>query len=256
MTLADVQLNAIGDALAVAAERRSGGRSRRPLVRLALVAPVAAALSVGVAIAAGVPVPNILDLRESSLGSASISSTPTTTAPLSDADRLILRDTGAGGNLTASLLAIRGSQAFWRVERSDGGFCFALGPAASAQAGRYDGGQTICSPTGDAPPFTPGVPIHDMSVYHGTATSATVAAFYGFAADQVARVGIVDGDGDVYSVPVSQNVYYLAPPDVPAGVVTALVALDSAGAVVYRQPIDSPVHAPNEPVPPVTLGTP
>jgi hypothetical protein len=253
MTLADRDLETIGDALAVAATRRSRRHRRRDVSRGALVACLLTICSVGIAVAAGVDVPNIVSFQQTTLDHASITAPVTDPLPVPPSERLILTNLGVAGDVSASLLAIRGEHAFWRIERADGGFCFAVGPAASARAGTFSSGQSICSPNTTDPPFTPDDPIRDMAIYHGTALETTVAAFYGFAADQVAQVGVVDPLGEVHTVPVTHNVYYLAPPDVPEGPVTALVALDASGNVVYRYTLPRLGPGPGNPASPIIL---
>jgi hypothetical protein len=253
MTLADRDLELIGDALAFAARRRTRRHRRLTAARGALVACLLTACSVGIALAAGVDVPNILGFQQASLERATITTEATAPLPIPDSEKVILHNLGVAGDASAELLAIRGNLAFWRIERADDGYCFATGPAASARAGVFSEGATACGPKPGDPPFTTGRPITDMSTYHGTAVATFVAAFYGFAADQIAQVGVVDPQGDVYTVPVVDNVYYLAPPDAPSGPVTELVALNDAGAIVYRYPLPRLGVAPGNPVTPIIL---
>jgi hypothetical protein len=254
MTLADPDLAAIGDALAFAAARRTRRHRRLAISRGALAVCLLTAGSMGIAVAAGVNVVNILSFQEASLDRATITTEATAPLPIPASEKLILNNLGVAGDASAELLAIRGDRAFWRIERADGGYCFATGPAASARAGVYSEGGTACgSKPGDAP-FTPERPITDMSAYHGTALVTLVPAFYGFAADQIAQVGVVDVQGNVHTVPVVDNVYYLAPPDVPSGEVTELVALDDAGAIVYRRPLPH-LPGPDNKTTPIILGS-
>jgi hypothetical protein len=56
----------------------------------------------------------------------------------------------------------------------------------------------------------------------------------GFAADGVARVDLVDGNGaTIVSAPVVDNLY--AATDIPQVAVAAIVAYDADGHVVYRK---------------------
>jgi hypothetical protein len=253
MTLADRDLELIGDALAFAAQRRTRRHRRLAISRGVLVACALTVCSFGVAVAAGVDVPNILSFQQASLDRATITTEAPAPLPIPASEKLILHDLGVTGDSSAELLAIRGDRAFWRVDRTDGGYCFAVGPAASARAGTFSEGQTVCGAKALDPPFTPGRPIADMSTYHGTALATFVAAFYGFAADQIAQVGVVDPQGDVYTVPVVDNVYYLAVPDAPSGPVTELVALNDVGAIVYRYTLPRLGVAPGNPVTPIIL---
>jgi hypothetical protein len=252
MTLADPDLAAIGDALTFAAKRRTRRHRRLAVSRGALAACLLTVCSVGIAVAAGVDVPNILSFQEASLDRATLTTESAAPLPIPASEKVTLHDLGVAGDASAELLAIRGDLAFWRVERADGGYCFATGTAASARAGTYAAGLTICGAKPGDPPFTPGRPISDVSTYHGTAVATFVSAFRGFAADQIAQVGVVDPEGNVHTVPVVDNVYYLAPPDVPSGEVTELVALDDTGRIVFRYPL--PILRPDKATPVILQG--
>ena len=255
MTLADRDLEVIGDALAFAARRRTRRHRRRAVSRGALVACTLTVCSFGVALAAGVDVPNILSFQQASLDRATITTEAPVPLPIPANEKVILHDLGVAGDSSAELLTIRGDLAFWRIERADGGYCFATGPAASARAGVFSEGEAACGPKPGDPPFTTARPMTDMSTYHGTAVATFVAAFYGFAADQISQVGVVDSQGDVYTVPVVDNVYYLAPPDAPSGPVSELVALNDAGAIVYHYPLPHlPVAPDNHKLPIILQG--
>jgi hypothetical protein len=75
-------------------------------------------------------------------------------------------------------------------------------------------------------------PMEVGGAVHGT----HVGRLIGFAADGVARVGVVDVEGTFHSVPVINNIYASGKgvlPDVP---MRALVAVDGQGRTLFEQP--------------------
>jgi hypothetical protein len=117
---------------------------------------------------------------------------------------------------------------------ANGGPCFAV--TAAPAPGR--GGAYACQqqePPAGTPQFpSPQVPIADFSPRRGHAErpEVFVRALAGFAADGVARVGVVFPDGETYWTTVEQNVY--ASREVPQRPASAIVAEDASGAIVHR----------------------
>ena len=138
--------------------------------------------------------------------------------------------TRALGTRQASLLAVRGTRAYYRVDGKDGP-CLAAGPAG-------DPGQvgTIQCPRGSFP--SADRPVVDLSVYESTSHVRGEMSLYrvaGVAADGVAAVAFLRPDGSVaLRVPVSGNVF--ASNSVPVGPIAGVVALDSGGKQLWRSP--------------------
>lgn len=134
-----------------------------------------------------------------------------------------------GGPGGAFRIAVREGRAFYRLERA-GGDCYSIGNANDSR--RL--GSAACS---EAFPSAK-QPVLNLSVIGGRIGSPAiyVQRGEGFAADGIASVGFLDAGGDVVGkTTVSDNVYKLgAVPSVP---VTAFVAFDRAGAIVYREPL-------------------
>jgi hypothetical protein len=138
--------------------------------------------------------------------------------------------TRALGTRRASLLAVRGLRAYYRVNGKDGP-CVAAGPAG-------DPGNlgTVQCPRGNFP--TAERPVVDLSVYESTSHVRGEMSLYrvaGVAADGVAAVAFLRPDGSVaLRVTVSGNVF--ASDAVPAGPIAGVVALDSGGKQLWRSP--------------------
>ena len=132
------------------------------------------------------------------------------------------------GAKQASLLAVRGARAYYRVNGNDGP-CVAAGPAdAPGQLG------TVQCPHGPFP--SADRPVVDLSVYESTSQERRELSLYraaGVAADGVATIEFVRPNGSVaLTLPVSGNVFAAA--SVPPGPIAGLVARDAAGKQVWR----------------------
>jgi hypothetical protein len=138
--------------------------------------------------------------------------------------------TRALGTGHASLLAVRGARAYYRVDGKDG-VCVAAGPAGD----QGDLG-TIQCPRGSFP--TAERPVVDLSVYESTSHVRGELSLYraaGVAADGVAAVAFLRPNGSVaLKVAVSGNVF--ASTSVPQGPIAGVVALDSGGRELWRSP--------------------
>jgi hypothetical protein len=130
----------------------------------------------------------------------------------------------------AWLMARRARTAFYRLLRSNGDSCYAMGPAGTAKGPPSSFPHTISAFKCSAR-FPDGQPILDLSVIGADKPDTTlhVIALRGFAADGVASVAAVDAAGTVVArARVVNNVYMLKLADnaAHAGFVQAY---DSAG---------------------------
>lgn len=209
------------------------GRSvgtRRPALAL-----IGAALATALAVPA-LAFSGVLD----SLFGLSNGGTPVSTAGVNLNDAQILREdhVDVGGGVT--LLAARGSTAFYASRTNDGRTCLLTGPAAGNAPTRI----TINTPCErDFPSATqPILGFYVLSREPGSRVQS-IAALRGLAADGVATVVAVDANGNVLlSAPVKDNVYSADRAGEPAAAtsVASIEARDSAGAVVYTEPIPRP----------------
>ena len=134
------------------------------------------------------------------------------------------------GATQASLLAVRGTGAYYRLSGSDEQ-CVASGPAeAIGELG------TVQCPQGPFP--SANRPIVDLSVYESTSHTGRELSLYeaaGIASDAVATVEFVRPNGSVaLTLRVSGNVF--AGSEVPPGPINGLVARDAAGKELWRSP--------------------
>jgi hypothetical protein len=130
----------------------------------------------------------------------------------------------------ASLLAVRGSRAYYHLDGRDGP-CIASGPAdVPGDLG------TVQCPRGPFP--SADRPVVDLSVYESTSREKRELSLYraaGVAADGVATIEFVRPNGSVaLTLPVSGNVFAAA--SVPSGPIAGLVARDAAGKQLWRSP--------------------
>jgi hypothetical protein len=134
------------------------------------------------------------------------------------------------GLRSASLLAVRGARAVYRLE-SKGGPCVGAGPAQ--EPGKLG---TIDCPRGPFP--TSQRPVLDLSVYEGASHDSHDVSLYraeGVAADGVVSIAFLRPNGTVaLKVPVSANVYEAGA--TPSGPIAGLVAYDASGKELWRSP--------------------
>ncbi|MDX6401618.1 MAG: hypothetical protein QOF27_2224 [Gaiellaceae bacterium] len=130
----------------------------------------------------------------------------------------------------ASLLGVRGTRAFYRLE-SKGGPCVGAGPADDP--GKLG---TVDCPRGPFP--TSQRPVLDLSVYEGASHDSHDVSLYraeGVAADGVASIGFLRPNGTIaLRVPVNANVYEAGA--IPNGPIAGLAAHDAAGRELWRSP--------------------
>jgi hypothetical protein len=150
----------------------------------------------------------------------------TSDTPFSTASSLDEAMTELGFPSTLQLIASRDGVDFYAARRADGHMCFAVDAAPGAAAHKGVGCDLGNPSTGASFPST-GRPIVDFSRFSGG------QHLFGFAADGVSTVNLLDGTGDVIaSAPVVDNVYVNV--DAPAGG-SAVEALDGTGTVVYER---------------------
>jgi hypothetical protein len=130
---------------------------------------------------------------------------------LTPRERFVLSEINMNGKV--SLIATRGSDAFYVIRQPDGRLCYSIGDTRKGRTPfqretRIRFGSIGC-PDGRVFPSR-AVPVLDYSAYmlRPGDGSASLTALRGFASDPVARIGVIGRDNRiVYSVPVSQNVY-------------------------------------------------
>jgi hypothetical protein len=123
------------------------------------------------------------------------------------------------GLRSASLLAVRGARAVYRLE-SKGGPCVGAGPAQ--EPGNLG---TVDCPRGPFP--TSQRPVLDLSVYEGASHDSH--------ADGVVSIAFLRPNGTVaLKVPVSANVYEAGA--TPNGPIAGLVAYDASAKELWRSP--------------------
>jgi hypothetical protein len=201
--------------------RRRGGRVPRLLLPLA--AAVLAVLVVGSALA--------LTGRLGGL----LHGTPVT--DLTPQERFVLSELDMKGKV--ELIATHGSRTFYVIRRRDGGLCYAVGerrlnatPAQAALRTRF--GAIGCTGRGMFP--SRALPVLDFSSYRlkRGEGSARLMGLEGFAADPVARIGVIgSGNRIVYSARVDDNVYSARNTGVTGA--RGIVALDDEGKALWVQ---------------------
>lgn len=131
-----------------------------------------------------------------------------------------------------SILGTRGDRSFYRL----GDHCYGSGPASPTN---YVFGEIRCTPAFPSRAR----PVLDSTVFGSTAgpderpqpQTMTVHWSQGIAADGVAKIALVDADGQVVAeTPVLDNIYRFGP--VPAGNATKVVAYSATGEVLFSMP--------------------
>jgi hypothetical protein len=157
---------------------------------------------------------------------------------LTPRERFLLSEFDMSGKV--KLIATRNSRAFYVIRRkSDGRLCYSIGdvrknltPAQAEARMRFGGGSCM-----DARVFpSKAMPVLNFSYYsyqRGDAESR-LAGLEGFAADPVARIGVIGRDNRiVFSVPVENNVYTAGKRGIAGA--RGIVALDKDGKVLWVQ---------------------
>lgn len=152
-------------------------------------------------------------------------------------ERFLLSEFDMAGRV--ELIAKRNSSAFYVIRRSDGRLCYSIGdirknltPAQVEGQMRFGGGGCI-----DPRVFpSKAKPVLDYSFYSRARGDAEwrLVGLRGFAADPVARIGVIGKDNAlVSSVPVKDNVYTAGRKAFPGG--RGVVGLDKNGRVLWVQ---------------------
>lgn len=138
---------------------------------------------------------------------------------------------GLDGYGSINLLANSNGERYLRFSRTSGNDCYGNGSVS----GTLPVGVVKCD-NASSPFPSASEPILDLSVVQVNANNlSSYVRVSGVAADGVSRIGVLNAAGQiVQTIPVTDNVYDST--DVAAGTVGALVALDSTGAVVAREP--------------------
>ena len=135
---------------------------------------------------------------------------------------------GGGGEPVLNRLGTRGGLTF-SVGRGESGWpCYAVGPVETGGIGAL----YCLRPPANFP--SADTPILDMSGISGDPQthSTTFLELSGFAADGVARVGVIGADGVLHDAEVRDNIYYA---DLPRFQARALIALDASGQEIFRR---------------------
>jgi hypothetical protein len=203
---------------------RRATRPRRHLSRLSLVVAVAllVLLAVGSALALSGRLGDLLH------------GTPVKLTPR---ERFMLGEFDMNGRV--ELIAKRGSTAFYVIRRPDGTLCYSIGdvrtnltPAQREERTRF--GASGCTDPRIFP--SRAVPVLDYSFYSYRRgdREARLAGLRGFAADPVARIGVIGRDKRiVFSIPVQDNVYSAGKKGVMGA--RGIVAFDRRGKVLWVQ---------------------
>ena len=161
----------------------------------------------------------------------------TPVSDLTPRERFLLSEFDMSGKV--ELIAQRNSSAFYAIRRPDGQVCYSIGevrknrtPAQRELRTRFGGGN--CTDPRVFP--SRARPVFDFSFYsyrRGDAESR-LAGLQGFAADPVARIGVIGRDKRiVFTVPVEQNVYSAGKKSIAGA--RGIVALDKDGKVLWVQ---------------------
>jgi hypothetical protein len=156
---------------------------------------------------------------------------------LTPRERFLLSEFDMNGKV--ELIATRNSTAFYVIRRSDGRMCYSIGevrknltPAQIQGRMRFGGGGCI-----DSRIFpSRAKPVLDYSFYSHRQGEAEwrLVGLRGFAADPVARIGVIGRDNRIeFSVPVKDNVYTAGRKSIPGG--RGVVALGADGRVLWVQ---------------------
>jgi hypothetical protein len=124
-------------------------------------------------------------------------------------------------------MAVRGPTAFFRIGLTTGEDCYGTGKTPEDET-HYAVGSITCWSV------DPRFPIHDLSVIQAAGIGGfQVLNIQGFATDGIKTVAVTNLEGDaVAEAAVADNVYKITA--YPPAEVSALLALDEGGHVIYR----------------------
>ncbi len=157
---------------------------------------------------------------------------------LTPRERFLLSEFDMTGRV--KLIATRNSSAFYVIRRnSDGRLCYSIGDVrknltpAQAEARTRFGGSSCIDPRAFPSKAMPVLNFSYYSYRPGDAESRLVG-LKGFAADPIARIGVIGRDNRiVFSIPVEDNVYTAGKKGIAGA--RGIVALDKDGKVLWVQ---------------------
>jgi hypothetical protein len=156
---------------------------------------------------------------------------------LTPRERFLLSEFDMSGKV--ELVAKRNSKAFYVIRRSDGRLCYSISDIRENLTPAQVEGRMRFSPSGCIDPRifpSRAMPVLNFSGYSyrpGDSESRLVG-LQGFAADPVARIGVIGRDKRiVFSVPVKNNVYTAGKKAIAGA--RGIVALDGGGKVLWVQ---------------------
>jgi hypothetical protein len=156
---------------------------------------------------------------------------------LTPRERFLLSEFDMSGKV--ELIAKRNSKAFYVIRRSDGRLCYSIGDIRKDLTPAQVEGRMRFSPSGCVDPRifpSRAMPVLNSSYYSyrpGDAESRLVG-LQGFAADPVARIGVIGRNKQiVFSVAVENNVYTAGKKGIAGA--RGIVALDEDGKVLWVQ---------------------
>lgn len=168
---------------------------------------------------------------------------------LTPRERFLLSEFDMNGKV--ELIVRRGSSAFYVIRRKDGRLCYSIGeirkhltPAQVEGQMRFGGGG--CIDPRVFPSRAEPVLNYSYYSYRPGDPAAKLVGLQGFAADPVARIGVIGSDNrNVFSVPVEENVYSAGRKGIAGA--RGIVALDKDGKPIWVQCHAGPSPAPHFP---------
>jgi hypothetical protein len=139
----------------------------------------------------------------------------------------------------AELIARRGSTAFYVIRRNDGRLCYSVGESRknltpAQRQGQFRFGGAECIDPRIFPSRAMPVLSHPSLGYRSGDSEAELGGLSGFAADAIAKVGVIGSDNQIaFTIPVSDNVFTAGKRTIRGG--RGIVALGSGGEVLWVQ---------------------
>jgi len=217
--------------------RRAGSSRRMPRLVVGVAVIVAAVLAVGSALALSGRLGNLLHGQP--------------VRDLTPRERFILSELDVSGNV--ELIATKGSRTFYVIRRRGGQRCYALGEIRKGLTPAQAELNTRFSAVGCIDPRvfpSKAVPVLDFSAYswHRGEKEASLYGLRGFAADPVAKIGVIGhGNEIVFTTDVEGNVYSIGRKSIPGA--RGIVAFDRDGKVIWVQCTAVAAAAPDRRIP-------
>lgn len=215
----------------VATDRGRAARQLRRSRRVVLLAATITALAVAVGTPAFGIGPRLYDLLFQ-ISTPAEPIAPAEKEALSPESRWLLQHGGEVDWTSFELIGKAGPLAYYEIRKESGERCFASGELAR----RPEVGSLTCPAPGASFAYPSArQPILDFSsfVLDGRTNESRLSVLTGIAADGVARVGVMDVAGHIYSTPLANNAYYAK--GLHDGPVVAIVALNAIDDVVYTR---------------------